>query len=98
MAASPESARAFSSTYRLQLNGSFGFRAAARAVPYLARLGSTVVYTSPILASVPGGHGYDTVNPTRLEPSLGSARDFETFWTELRRHAMGLLVDVVPNH
>ncbi len=44
------------STYRLQLHASFGFEAAARAVPYLHALGITDVYLSPILKAAPGVH------------------------------------------
>ena len=74
MAASADPPRPFASTYRLQMSASFGFRAAARAVRYLDELGITTAYVSPLLAGVPGGHGYDIVDPTRLDPSLGSAR------------------------
>jgi malto-oligosyltrehalose synthase len=56
------------------------------------------VYASPLLASVPGGHGYDIVDPTRLSPELGSDEDFEALWAPLRDHGMGLVLDIVPNH
>ena len=85
-------------TYRLQFGRGFGFRQAANAVPYLASLGVSHVYASPLLAGVTGGHGYDTVDPSRLSPELGTAADFQTFWDALREHALGLMLDVVPNH
>ena len=45
-------------TYRLQLQPSFPFEAAAAAVPYLASLGVSHLHLSPVLESVPGsGHG-----------------------------------------
>ncbi len=85
-------------TYRLQFGHGFGFRQAADAVPYLASLGVSHVYASPLLAGLTGGHGYDTVDPSRLSPELGTAADFEAFWSALRGHAMGLVLDIVPNH
>ena len=41
-------------TYRLQLHAGFDFDAAAAAVPYLARLGVSHLYCSPILQAAPG--------------------------------------------
>jgi (1->4)-alpha-D-glucan 1-alpha-D-glucosylmutase len=56
------------------------------------------VYASPLLASVAGSHGYDTVDPSHFNRGLGSEEDFGTFWRALRDHAMGLMLDIVPNH
>jgi isoamylase len=86
-------------TYRLQLTPKFRFEDARAAVPYLAVLGITDVYTSPVLAAVHGSeHGYDVVDHGRLNPELGTEEDFRRFSDELKKHGMGLLVDWVPNH
>jgi (1->4)-alpha-D-glucan 1-alpha-D-glucosylmutase len=86
-------------TYRIQLNAGFTFRAASAIVPYLAELGISDVYTSPILKARKGStHGYDIVDPTVLNPELGSEDDFTALHEELQRHGMGLLLDIVPNH
>ena len=86
-------------TYRLQLNADFGFRQARAVVPYLARLGISHVYCSPYLkARVGSTHGYDIVDHNALNPELGSREDFEAFVAELRRHDMGHILDLVPNH
>ncbi len=86
-------------TYRLQLNRDFPFAAAADQVDYLDALGVTDVYASPILAARPGSnHGYDVVDPTRLNPDLGPEADLGRLAERLRARAMGLLLDVVPNH
>ena len=54
-------------TYRLQFNHQFTFNAAARVVPYLAQLGISHVYASPILKARPGSmHGYDVVDHSQL--------------------------------
>ncbi|MHB8352672.1 MAG: alpha-amylase family glycosyl hydrolase, partial [Thermoplasmata archaeon] len=88
-----------SATYRVQLSPQFGFDRAARIVPYLARLGVDVLYLSPILAArTRSEHGYDGVDPGRIDAARGGAAAFRRMWRTLRRHGMDLLVDIVPNH
>lgn len=87
------------STYRLQFNASFTFRDALRTVPYLHALGITDVYASPLTAARPGStHGYDVVDPARLNPDLGTEEDFNALADALAASGMGLLLDIVPNH
>jgi (1->4)-alpha-D-glucan 1-alpha-D-glucosylmutase len=86
-------------TYRLQLEPSFGFDDAAAIVPYLAALGVSHVYCSPVFEAVPGSrHGYDVVDPTRVRGELGGEDGRERFVAALRRHGLGLIADIVPNH
>jgi len=86
-------------TYRLQLNGGFTFVDAKAVVPYLARLGISHVYASPILKARPGSlHGYDIVDHSAINPQLGGEAEFDEFVRTLHQHGMGLIVDVVPNH
>lgn len=86
-------------TYRLQLNRSFPFQAATEIVPYLDALGITDCYVSSWLKAVPGSpHGYDVVDPTTLNPELGTEEDYRVFVRTLTAHGMGQIVDVVPNH
>ena len=86
-------------TYRVQLNAGFTFNDAANIVPYLARLGISHLYTSPILKARPGSmHGYDVIDHTVLNPELGTEADFERLVALLHEHEMGLIVDIVPNH
>ncbi len=86
------------STYRLQLNG-LGFSGARALVPYLSRLGIETLYLSPVLAAAPGStHGYDVIDPGRLDPALGSAEQYEALLDELAVHDMRALLDIVPNH
>lgn len=86
-------------TYRLQFNKNFTFNDAAAILDYLRGLGITEIYASPILTSRRGsGHGYDVTNPNRLDPDLGTEKDFEVFLGELDKRGMGLLLDIVPNH
>jgi (1->4)-alpha-D-glucan 1-alpha-D-glucosylmutase len=86
-------------TYRLQFNPSFGFRAAKDLVPYLADMGISDVYASPIfLARMGSAHGYDVADHNQINPELGSRDDFLGLIGVLKERGMGLLQDVVPNH
>ena len=87
------------STYRLQLNAGFTLFDAARTIPYLASIGITECYCSPILASRPGSsHGYDVVDHSRIDPELGGDHGFAALVDAARAHDVGLIVDFVPNH
>lgn len=86
-------------TLRLQLHRGFGFDHAAAQLPYLARLGISHVYVSPILSARVGStHGYDVVDPTRVSEELGGEEGLRRLVARLREHDMGLIVDIVPNH
>jgi (1->4)-alpha-D-glucan 1-alpha-D-glucosylmutase len=87
------------STYRVQLSGRFPFEAARAVVPYLADLGISHLYGSPVLRARAGSpHGYDVVDPTEVSPELGGEPGLRALVGELRAHGMGLVVDLVPNH
>jgi (1->4)-alpha-D-glucan 1-alpha-D-glucosylmutase len=86
-------------TYRIQFNSQFGFKSAQKIVDYLAQLGISDLYASPIFKARAGStHGYDVVNPTQLNPELGTSEDFESLVQNLQQHHMGWLQDIVPNH
>lgn len=86
-------------TYRLQFNDGFTFADACAIVPYLAGLGVSHVYASPILSSRSGSsHGYDGVDPTRVDEDIGGEPGLRAFVAQLRAHGMGLIADIVPNH
>jgi (1->4)-alpha-D-glucan 1-alpha-D-glucosylmutase len=86
-------------TYRLQFHKGFTFTDAEAIVPYLAELGISHLYASPIIVAQPGSmHGYDVVDPTRINPELGGEDAFRSLVTVLRAHDMGAIIDIVPNH
>ncbi|MFU8857570.1 MAG: alpha-amylase family glycosyl hydrolase, partial [Deferrisomatales bacterium] len=88
-----------SATYRLQLRPGFGFSEVADLLEYLQALGITDLYLSPIFRARPGSaHGYDVLDPTRLNPELGSPEEFRGLAEDLRRRGLGWLQDIVPNH
>ena len=89
----------YQSTYRVQLSGAFPFAAAQAVVPYLADLGVSHLYTSPVLRARSGStHGYDVVDPTQVAPELGGEAGLRELVAALRASGMGLVVDLVPNH
>ncbi|RNI25098.1 malto-oligosyltrehalose synthase [Flexivirga caeni] len=91
--------RDVSATYRLQLHAGFTFADAAAQLDYLAALGVSHLYLSPILQAAPGSmHGYDVVDHSRISEELGGRGAFEQLATAAHSRGLGLVVDVVPNH
>ena len=86
-------------TYRLQFHKDFGFDDAIRVLPYLAKLGVSHVYCSPIQRARAGSmHGYDVVAHAEINPELGGAEGFARFVAALKANGLGQLLDMVPNH
>jgi (1->4)-alpha-D-glucan 1-alpha-D-glucosylmutase len=86
-------------TYRIQFNRDFTFAHAEGIVPYLADLGISHLYASPITTARPGStHGYDVVDPTRVNPELGGEEGLRSLVAALHAHGLGLIIDIVPNH
>ncbi len=87
------------STYRLQLTPEFGFAQAAETAGYLADLGVTHAYLSPVLDAVPGSmHGYDVTDHARIRGELGGEEGFRALAKRLRSRGIGIVLDIVPNH
>jgi len=87
------------STYRLQFGPGCTFTDASALVPYLASLGVGALYTSPLLAAMPGSeHGYDVADPTRTSDVLGGEEGRRLLVAAVREHGLQLVVDIVPNH
>ena len=86
-------------TMRLQFHKGFTFVDAERLVPYLVRLGISHIYASPITTARPGSmHGYDVVDPTRVNPELGGEEGLRRLVAALHAAGLGLIADIVPNH
>jgi (1->4)-alpha-D-glucan 1-alpha-D-glucosylmutase len=86
-------------TYRIQFHRDFPFARAEEIVPYLARLGISHIYASPITTARSGSlHGYDVVDPTRVNPELGGEVGLRSLVAALHEQRMGLVIDIVPNH
>jgi len=92
------------STYRLQMRGpasgeAFTFADAEKLVDYIADLGVSHLYLSPILTAGEGSsHGYDVTDPTTVSPELGGADGFQLLANAAHAAGLGIIVDIVPNH
>src|SRR4051794_11171417 len=88
-----------SATYRLQIHAGFPLDDAAAVAGYLADLGVTHAYASPLLRSAEGStHGYDTVDHAHIDEARGGREGFDHFVAALHEHGLGLVLDLVPNH
>jgi (1->4)-alpha-D-glucan 1-alpha-D-glucosylmutase len=86
-------------TYRLQVHAGFRLEDAAEVAGYLADLGVTHAYSSPLLRSAEGStHGYDTVDHAHIDEARGGQEGFDRFVGALHQHGLGLVLDLVPNH
>ena len=77
---------------------------------YLRDLGATAIWMSPIFrnravqnygegASPKAGyHGYWILDFTDVDPHFGSKEDLQHLIEEAKKHAMGIILDVVVNH
>jgi (1->4)-alpha-D-glucan 1-alpha-D-glucosylmutase len=88
-----------SATYRLQIRKEFGFDDAAQQAQYLADLGVSHAYLSPVLQPAPrSAHGYDVVDHGRLNDEAGGEPAFRRLVSALHEARLGAVADVVPNH
>jgi (1->4)-alpha-D-glucan 1-alpha-D-glucosylmutase len=86
-------------TLRLQFHKGFTLDDAVPLIPYLAGLGISHIYASPLLAARAGSmHGYDVVDPTTVNPELGGEAALRRLVQALRAERMGLILDIVSNH
>src|SRR5690606_3498467 len=83
----------------LQFRNGMDFEQAAGLVPYLARLGVSHLYASPLFAAADGStHGYDGIDFETLENAIGGEAGFAKLTRALGRAGLSLLLDFVPNH
>ena len=86
-------------SYRLQFHTDFQFTDAFEITDYLASIGISDIYASPVLAARPGsGHGYDVIDPQRLNPELGGEEKFAELMRGVKSAGLGWIQDIVPNH
>ncbi|HEX6470446.1 MAG TPA: malto-oligosyltrehalose synthase [Streptosporangiaceae bacterium] len=91
-------------TYRIQLRPSEpgrlgGFAGAAAQADYLAALGVSHVYLSPVLQAAPGStHGYDVVDHGSISAELGGEQGFRAMIDAFHEVGLKTIIDLVPNH
>jgi (1->4)-alpha-D-glucan 1-alpha-D-glucosylmutase len=75
------------------------FARTAAIVPYLAELGVSHLYASPIFQAQHGStHGYDVTDHRRFDEDLGGLDGFLELSDALKGAGLGLILDIVPNH
>jgi alpha-amylase len=80
------------------------FRGITDRLDYLARLGVSAIWISPIVRAVPrmevgdGYHGYWAADFTELEPRFGTLEELRTLVQRAHALDIAVIVDVVPNH
>lgn len=87
------------SCYRLQFRDGMDFDRAVGLAPYLADLGVSHLYASPLFTAGSGSaHGYDVTDPCEIDPALGGRAGLERLSAALKDAGLGLILDIVPNH
>jgi malto-oligosyltrehalose synthase/4-alpha-glucanotransferase len=86
-------------TYRIQFHRDFTFKSLENILPYLQQLGVRTLYAAPIFEAVPGSnHGYDVVDPHRINPEIGTAKELRSLSKKLKKLNISWIQDIVPNH
>jgi len=87
------------STYRIQFHKNFNLKSLDQIIPYLTELGIDTLYASPIFEAMPGStHGYDVVNPLKINPEIGTEAELIRISKKLKAAGISWLQDIVPNH
>ena len=86
-------------TLRLQFHRGFTLDDALARIDYIAGLGVSHIYASPLTRARAGStHGYDVVDFGMINPELGGEEALRRLADALAARGMGLILDIVPNH
>lgn len=66
-------------------------------IPYLKELGVSCIYLNPIFESQ-SNHRYDTSDYSKIDPVLGSEKDFEILCQEAEENGISIILDGVFSH
>ncbi len=87
------------STYRIHFHKDFTFNDFEKVLPYLQKLGVSTIYASPIFEATPASvHGYNGVNPHRINPEIGTEEQLREISKKLREAGLNWLQTIVPHH
>lgn len=67
-------------------------------LPYLQKLGVDVLWLNPIYKSPNKDNGYDISDYEQIQPVYGSMAEFDKLLSQIHKHGMKLLMDLVVNH
>lgn len=65
---------------------------------YLAELGVSAIWLSPVYLSPDIDFGYDVSNYTAINPTMGTLEDFDLLVSEAHRRDIRIVMDLVLNH
>ncbi len=80
-------------------NDFFGgnFKGVMKKLPYLKKLGVTCIYFNPVFEAA-SNHRYDTSDYMKIDPYLGTEKDFAKLVETARNHGIRIILDGVFNH
>ncbi|MBO5239874.1 MAG: glycoside hydrolase family 13 protein [Clostridia bacterium] len=80
-------------------NDFFGgnFKGIIKKLPYLKKLGVTVIYFNPIFEAA-SNHRYDTSDYMKIDPILGTEQDFKKLIETAENNGIRVILDGVFNH
>ncbi|CAK4031021.1 probable alpha-glucosidase (maltase) [Lecanosticta acicola] len=67
-------------------------------IPYLASLGINAIWLAACYKSSGVDMGYDVVDYRDIDPHYGTVEDVEKLISELQKHGISLIMDMVVNH
>lgn len=72
-------------------------RGIIKKLDYLAELGITAIYLTPIFQSI-SNHKYDTIDYMMIDPQFGTKEDFAELVKEAHKRGIRIVLDAVFNH
>ncbi len=93
----PGEGRSFSAPSSLRRFFGGTLRGVTEKLDYIAHLGATCIWLSPVFAS-PSHHGYDTTDYYTVEPRFGTHDDLRHLVHEAHHRHMRVILDMVCNH
>ena len=74
------------------------FRGIISKLDYIASLGVTAIWLSPVYQSPDDDNGYDISDYKAISPKFGTMDDFDTLVREARERGIDIIMDLVINH
>ncbi len=66
-------------------------------IPYIASLGVSIIYLNPIFEAH-SNHRYNTANYEKIDPMLGTEKDFKSLCDTAHKHSIKIILDGVFSH
>lgn len=86
------------SFYDSNNDGVGDLRGIIEKVPYLSKLNIDMIWFSPFFVSPQYDSGYDIADYYKIDPIFGTMADFDELVKTLKKHNIGVMLDMVLNH